>query len=89
MQTKIAVNCLINLYVAVKPCMEDKFLAFASSSGNISIQVQNFMCHTNGEQMVLFEADKGPECLTSKYDSLSKCTADIVGDLLLFKRECR
>lgn len=96
-----AIDCMKNLTAAIEPCLSTEEQTHKKTFVNIFTNVLNFVCHKDGDQIALFIAEKGPDCLSSKKDELTRCanatfgsyvvsnvTLDTLPQLVVGPKEC-
>lgn len=68
-----ALDCLTNFTSKLEPCLEPKELDGKLTVQKVFINLLNFICHKDGDQIALFVAEKGPECFKSTQNQLIDC----------------
>lgn len=77
-----AMNCLRTLVDKVEPCLEQDEKENSDVLLRIFESLLNFVCHKGGDQIALFIAERGPECLESKKDQIQHCMNKTFGEYL-------
>jgi hypothetical protein len=87
-------DCLLNFLGAFIPCANDTEKVVITSTKNMIQTALDFICYRNGERVLLFLKDEGPECYKNKGPEVKKCieeatsinitemTDNVEGDLL-------
>ncbi|XP_034476726.1 27 kDa glycoprotein [Drosophila innubila] len=96
-------NCLTEFNSALLPCMTREERNHNSMMMRILGKLLDFVCYKNGDQIALFIAEQGPECLDQHKGNVSTCLQNTFGhylpsqlnvsqlvlpDLLLGPRQC-
>lgn len=68
-----AVKCVEEFNEKLVPCLEEDERENQVVFMRIVNSLLNFICHKGGDQIALFIAEKGPECLESKKDDIQQC----------------
>ncbi|XP_016949488.1 27 kDa hemolymph protein [Drosophila biarmipes] len=68
-----AKTCLRNFNAALLPCLTPDEKAHNAVMQRIGDKLLEFICHKNGDQIALFIAEQGPECLQSSREGIAKC----------------
>lgn len=74
-----AIDCMKNLTTSIEPCLSAEEQTHKKTFVNIFTNLLNFVCHKDGDQIALFIAEKGPDCLSSKKDELTRCANETFG----------
>lgn len=77
-----ALSCLHNLVNKFEPCLEQDERNNTQVLMRIFESLLNFVCHKGGDQIALFIAERGPECLESKRDAIQHCMNTTFGEYL-------
>ncbi|XP_055842923.1 27 kDa hemolymph protein [Episyrphus balteatus] len=75
-----AMGCLRNLVQKFEPCLEQDERNNTDVLMGIFESLLNFVCHKGGDQIALFIAERGPECLESKKEAIQRCMNNTFGD---------
>jgi len=68
-----AKTCLQNFNEALLPCLTPDEKAHNAVMQRIGDKLLEFICYKNGDQIALFIAEQGPECLQGSRDGIAKC----------------
>jgi hypothetical protein len=68
-----AIDCVANFTNSIDPCLEPQERESKKTIVDIATSLVNFVCHKDGDQIALFIAEKGPECLQEKKDIIMDC----------------
>jgi len=68
-----AVVCIETFNLKLVPCLEKDEQENQDVVMRIIRSLLNFICHKGGDQIALFIAEKGPECLESKKTDIEQC----------------
>lgn len=68
-----ALKCIETFNKELLPCLEDEEKENQDTLMRIVRSLLNFVCHKGGDQIALFIAEKGPECLDSKKEDIQHC----------------
>ncbi|XP_055910386.1 27 kDa hemolymph protein-like [Eupeodes corollae] len=75
-----ALGCLQNLVHKFEPCLEQDERNNTDVLMHIFESLLNFVCHKGGDQIALFIAERGPECLESKKEQIQRCMNSTFGE---------
>lgn len=62
-----------NFTTEIEPCLNEDEIANKKTFVNIFVNLLNFICHKDGDQIALFIAEKGPDCFNDKKDNIFDC----------------
>ncbi|XP_016986470.1 27 kDa hemolymph protein [Drosophila rhopaloa] len=65
--------CLKDFNDALLPCLTADEKAHNAVLQRIADKLLEFICYKNGDQIALFIAEQGPECLTQSRDGIAEC----------------
>ncbi|XP_055853745.1 27 kDa hemolymph protein-like [Episyrphus balteatus] len=65
--------CFDNLLKKINPCLSAEEKARHSTIYQVASKMAGFMCHKGGDQIALFYAEQGPECLEENKDNINYC----------------
>ncbi|XP_055906568.1 27 kDa hemolymph protein-like [Eupeodes corollae] len=65
--------CFKNLEVKIHPCLNEEEKARHSMISRVGSKMLKFVCGKGGDQIALFFAEQGPECLEEKKDEINNC----------------
>ncbi|XP_017114454.1 27 kDa hemolymph glycoprotein [Drosophila elegans] len=68
-----AKGCLKDFNDAILPCLTADEKRHNGVLQRIADKLLEFICYKNGDQIALFIAEKGPECLTDSRDGIANC----------------
>ncbi|XP_054728703.1 27 kDa hemolymph protein [Anastrepha obliqua] len=68
-----ALNCIETFNSKLAACLDKDEKEHQEVFMRIVRSLLNFVCHKGGDQIALFIAEKGPECLDSKKDDIQNC----------------
>ena len=68
-----ALECVEIFNTKLVPCLEKEEQENQDVFMRIVRSLLNFVCHKGGDQIALFIAEKGPECLESKKEDIQHC----------------
>ncbi|XP_039499125.1 27 kDa hemolymph protein [Drosophila santomea] len=68
-----AKSCLKNFNDALLPCLTTDEKAHNAVLQRIADKLLEFICYKNGDQIALFIAEEGPECLQQSRDGIASC----------------
>lgn len=68
-----ALKCFEAFTNASSPCLNEEEKAFKKVFVGMIKRILDFVCHHNGNQIALFIAENGPECLKSNANELVTC----------------
>ena len=69
----LAEKCLHDFNAALKPCLTREERQQNDVMMRIVTSLLNFICYKNGDQIALFIAEEGPECLEANKENISNC----------------
>lgn len=75
-----AIGCVRNLVGKFEPCLEQDERNNTDVLMRIFESLLNFVCHKGGDQIALFIAERGPECLDSKKEGIQRCMNETFGE---------
>lgn len=75
-----AITCIRNLVSKFEPCLEQDERNNTGVLMGIFESLLNFVCHKGGDQIALFIAERGPECLDSKKEAIQNCMNTTFGE---------
>lgn len=82
MKRPAALICLRNLVEKVEPCLEQEERNNTAVLMHIFESMLEFVCYKGGDQIALFIAERGPECLDSKKEQIQRCMNNTFGEFL-------
>ncbi|XP_075154735.1 27 kDa hemolymph protein [Haematobia irritans] len=68
-----AVACVEKFSDNLTPCLDEEERESQIVAMRIVKSLLNFVCHKDGDQIALFIAEKGPECLEANKDGIQNC----------------
>ncbi|TDG39443.1 hypothetical protein AWZ03_014134 [Drosophila navojoa] len=68
-----AEGCVREFNEKVKPCLNTEELRQQATMMRLGSSLLNFACSRGGDQIALFVAEQGPECLEANRESISNC----------------
>ncbi|EDV45434.1 27 kDa hemolymph protein [Drosophila erecta] len=68
-----AKTCLKNFNDALLPCLTTDEKSHNAMLQRIADKLLEFICYKNGDQIALFIAEEGPECLEQSRDGIANC----------------
>ncbi|KAM7347829.1 27 kDa hemolymph protein-like [Cochliomyia hominivorax] len=68
-----AEHCLLEFNAQILPCLTPAERAQNTIMMRIITSLLGFICHKNGDQIALFIAEEGPECLEANKENISNC----------------
>ncbi|XP_023309167.2 27 kDa hemolymph protein-like [Lucilia cuprina] len=68
-----AENCLLEFNAQILPCLTPAERAQNAIMMRIITSLLGFICHKDGDQIALFIAEEGPECLDANKENISNC----------------
>ncbi|XP_017156263.1 27 kDa hemolymph protein [Drosophila miranda] len=68
-----AIECFDVFTAKLSPCLDKEEQESKDVIKRIIQSLLNFVCHKDGDQIALFIAEKGPECLESEKDNIQQC----------------
>lgn len=68
-----AIECMNTYANEAEACLDPTEIEHKTTFTKIIINILNFVCHKDGDQIALFIAEKGPECFRDKQDVLRDC----------------
>lgn len=68
-----AVKCIENFNSKLTPCLDEEERQNQDVFIRIIKSLLSFVCHKGGDQIALFIAEKGPECLEAHKDDIQNC----------------
>lgn len=68
-----AEQCLHDFNAQILPCLTPAERAQNAIMMRIITSLLSFICHKNGDQIALFIAEEGPECLEANKENISNC----------------
>ncbi|KAM8721440.1 hypothetical protein ACLKA7_007332 [Drosophila subpalustris] len=77
-----ATSCLTEFNSALLPCMTREERNHNAMMKRIMGKLLDFVCYKNGDQIALFIAEQGPECLEQHKDNVGKCLETTFGHYL-------
>ncbi|KAH8366633.1 hypothetical protein KR084_008754 [Drosophila pseudotakahashii] len=69
----MAVQCVDVFTAQLLPCLVQEERDGQDVIKQIIQSLLNFVCHKDGDQIALFIAEKGPECIESQKDNIQQC----------------
>lgn len=75
-----AVQCVEKFNEKLLPCLDEEEKMSQDMFMRIVNSLLNFICHKGGDQIALFIAEKGPECLESKREGIEQCINNTFSD---------
>ncbi|XP_017034968.1 27 kDa hemolymph protein [Drosophila kikkawai] len=79
-----AVECFDQFTAKLSPCLVKDEQEGQEVIKRIIESLLNFVCHKDGDQIALFIAEKGPECLASQKENIEQCVNNTFGPYLNF-----
>lgn len=79
-----AVECFDQFTAKLSPCLVKDEQEGQEVIKRIIQSLLNFVCHKDGDQIALFIAEKGPECLISQKENIEQCVNNTFGQYLNF-----
>jgi len=74
-----AMACFEEFEKTLQPCMDEEEKAHYETIMRIFRSILNFVCYKGGDQIALFIAEKGPECLNASKEEVGKCFNNTFG----------
>lgn len=74
--------CLKDFNDALLPCLTSEERAHNAVLQRIGDRLLEFICYKNGDQIALFIAEQGPECLEQSREGIANCLNDTFGGYL-------
>ncbi|XP_037936721.1 27 kDa hemolymph protein-like [Teleopsis dalmanni] len=74
------IECVEVFNKKLVPCLDAEEQDNQETVMRIVRSLLSFVCHKGGDQIALFIAEKGPECLESKRDDIQQCLNDTFSD---------
>ncbi|XP_055373789.1 27 kDa hemolymph glycoprotein-like [Condylostylus longicornis] len=74
-----AMQCFEEFETTLKPCMDEEEKGHYETLMRIFKSILNFVCYKGGDQIALFIAEKGPECLNASKEEIGKCLNNTFG----------
>lgn len=68
-----AIECIETFNSKLTPCLDEEERQNQDVFMRIIRSLLNFVCHKGGDQIALFIAEKGPECLEAHKDDIQNC----------------
>ncbi|XP_034489722.1 27 kDa hemolymph protein [Drosophila innubila] len=68
-----AIDCFDEFNVKLLPCLDKDEQKSQDVIRHIIQSLLNFVCYKDGDQIALFIAEEGPECLRSQKDNIQEC----------------
>lgn len=68
-----AIACIETFSSKITPCLDEEERESQNVLMRIVKSLLNFVCHKDGDQIALFIAEKGPECLEANKDGIQNC----------------
>jgi len=75
-------NCLDTFSNAINPCLTDDEITQKTTIIGMIERLLEFVCLQNGNQIALFIAEQGPECISSKKNDLLTCFNQTYGKFI-------
>ncbi|XP_017850757.1 27 kDa glycoprotein [Drosophila busckii] len=72
-QRSNATDCFDTFTAKLLPCLDKEEQESQTVLKRIVQSLLNFICHKDGDQIALFIAEEGPECLESQKDNIQQC----------------
>ncbi|XP_017063839.1 27 kDa hemolymph protein [Drosophila eugracilis] len=79
-----AVECVDVFTAKLLPCLVQEEREGQDVIKQIIQSLLNFVCHKDGDQIALFIAEKGPECIESQKDNIHQCVNNTFSEYLNF-----
>ncbi|XP_017120585.1 27 kDa glycoprotein [Drosophila elegans] len=79
-----AVECIDEFTAKVTPCLVEEEREGQDVFKRIIQSLLNFVCHKDGDQIALFIAEQGPECIESQKDNIQQCVNSTFAEYLNF-----
>ncbi|KAH8235806.1 hypothetical protein KR032_008118 [Drosophila birchii] len=79
-----AMECFDHFTAKLSPCLVQDEQEGQEVIKRIIQSLLNFVCHKDGDQIALFIAEKGPECLASQKENIEQCVNNTFGPYLNF-----
>ena len=79
---KKALTCLEAFSNATNPCLTADEISHKKTAIGMIERLLEFVCHHNGNQIALFIAEEGPECIDSKKNQLLSCFNQTYGNFI-------
>ncbi|XP_070502413.1 27 kDa glycoprotein-like [Chironomus tepperi] len=77
-----ALNCLEAFSNATNPCLTNDEISHKRTTIGMIRRLLEFVCHHNGNQIALFIAEQGPECIESNERQLVTCFNQTYGKFI-------
>lgn len=68
-----ALNCVGNFTQKIEVCLSEEEQEIKNTVMKITVSVLDFVCYKGGNQIALFIAEKGPECLKATQEPIQNC----------------
>lgn len=77
-----ALNCIEEFNTDLLPCLDEDEQQNQNVFMRIVRSLLNFVCHKGGDQIALFIAEKGPECLETKKEDIQQCVNKTISNYI-------
>ncbi|XP_037726561.1 27 kDa hemolymph protein [Drosophila subpulchrella] len=77
-----AVQCVDTFTAQLVPCLSTEEREGQDVIKQIIQSLLNFVCHKDGDQIALFIAEKGPECIESQKENIQQCVNNTFAEYL-------
>lgn len=74
-----ALNCVGNFTEKIEVCLSEDEQEIKNTVMKITVSLLDFVCYKGGNQIALFIAEKGPECLKATQEPIQSCVNSTFG----------